>query len=731
MGLRFACARAISALSTWGLKSVFHRPAANFPGKIALYADRSLIADLRPRLSKGSVLVVGTNGKTTCTNLLADSLERAGEAVVCNRTGANLDSGVATALLHTKGADWGVFESDELWLAKILPFLQSDYVLLLNLFRDQLDRVGEIDYIQDRIVEALKSSPNTVLVYNADDPLCQTIADRAPNRSVAFGIGEDLHLSQNTVSDAPLCQTCSSLLEYTCRQYGQLGEYRCPNCDFRRAAPDFLATDVEVGKEGLSFAVNRAGCGTDRIEAPFSGAYMVYNLLAVFAAASCAGASPQAVVEAIDAFDPKNGRLQSYNIGGTPVLLNLAKNPTGFNQNISLVLRDEGPKAVAFFVNDKEGDGRDVSWLWDIDFQKLAGAGPLVAFAGGIRKNDVQVRLKYAGIDAELVEGAPDALARIAEVLPDAKAYFIANYTALPVVKADLDRLEAAGAGKGSDAAGGTAADAAEDAATAGTAARFAALDEPGERPLVVVHMLPDLLNLYGDGGNVTVLSERLRRRGIPVRIERVEHGERADFAAADIVVLGGGPDREQRLASEDLQAMREDLIAYVEDDGVLLAICGGFQILGSTWLLGGESVSGLGVIDIETRRAEGGSRNRLIGDIALTSFLADVAVVGYENHAGRTFLGPNVKPFGQVVGSAGKGNNDVDGIDGALYRNVVGTYLHGPLLAKNPDVADELIGRALARRARKSDAATFGLAPLDDAVELAANEFIRRRFGA
>lgn len=736
MGLRFACARAISALSTWGLKSVFRRPAANFPGKIALYADRSLIADLRPRLSKGSVLVVGTNGKTTCTNLLADSLERAGETVVCNRTGANLDSGVATALLHTKGADWGVFESDELWLAKILPFLQSDYVLLLNLFRDQLDRVGEIDYIQDRIVEALKSSPNTVLVYNADDPLCQAIADRAPNRSVAFGIGEDLHLSQNTVSDAPLCQTCSSLLEYTCRQYGQLGEYRCPNCDFRRAAPDFLATDVEVGKEGLSFAVNRAGCGTDRIEAPFSGAYMVYNLLAVSAAASCAGASPQAVVEAIGAFDPKNGRLQSYNIGGNPVLLNLAKNPTGFNQNISLVLRDEGPKAVAFFVNDKEGDGRDVSWLWDIDFQKLAGAGPLVAFAGGIRKNDVQVRLKYAGIDAELVEGAPDALARIAEVLPDAKAYFIANYTALPVVKADLDRLEAAGAGKGSDAAGGTAADATEAAvatadAAAGAAARFAALDEPGERPLVVVHMLPDLLNLYGDGGNVTVLSERLRRRGIPVRIERVEHGERADFAAADIVVLGGGPDREQRLASEDLQAMREDLIAYVEDDGVLLAICGGFQILGSTWLLGGESVSGLGVIDIETRRAEGGSRNRLIGDIALTSFLADVAVVGYENHAGRTFLGPNVKPFGQVVGSAGKGNNDVDGIDGALYRNVVGTYLHGPLLAKNPDVADELIGRALARRARKSDAATFGLAPLDDAVELAANEFIRRRFGA
>lgn len=726
MGLRFACARAISALSTWGLKTVFHRPAANFPGKIALYADPRLIADLRPRLSEGSVLVVGTNGKTTCTNLLADSLERAGKTVVCNRTGANLDSGVATALLHAKGADWGVFESDELWLAKILPFLRSDYVLLLNLFRDQLDRVGEIDYIQDRIVGALKSSPDTVLVYNADDPLCQVIADWAPNQSVAFGIDEDLQLSQNTVADAPLCQTCSSLLEYAYRQYGQLGEYRCPNCDFRRAALDFLATDVEVGEEGLSFSANRAGCGVDRIEAPFSGMYMVYNLLAVFAAAACTGASSQAVTEAIGSFDPKNGRLQSYGIGGTSVLLNLAKNPTGFNQNISLVLRDEGPKAVAFFVNDKEGDGRDVSWLWDIDFQGLADAGPLVAFAGGIRKNDVQVCLKYAGIDAELVDDAPDALARIAEVLPGAKAYFIANYTALPAVKADLDQLEAAGAGEGFVEVAP-----ASSRAVHRTGAPSAEPDtESGERPLVIVHMLPDLLNLYGDGGNVTVLSERLRRRGIPVRVERVEHGEHADFSTADIVVLGGGPDREQRLASEDLQAMREDLTAYVEDDGVLLAICGGFQILGRTWLLGEESVFGLGVLDIETRRAEGGSRNRLIGDIALTSFLADAAVVGYENHAGRTFLGPNMKPFGQVIGSAGKGNNDVDKADGALYRNVVGTYLHGPLLAKNPDVADELIERALARRARKSDAATFSLAPLDDAVELAANEYIRRRLG-
>lgn len=179
MGLRFTAARAVSGVSTWGLKNVLHRPAANFPGKMALYVDPQLIAHLRGKLDRGSVCVVGTNGKTTVSNLLADVLETSGQRVVCNRTGANLDSGVSTALLHAGKADWGVFECDELWLAKILPQLRANYVVLLNLFRDQLDRCGEIDRIQDSIVKALGSSPETVLVYNADDPLCASIADRA------------------------------------------------------------------------------------------------------------------------------------------------------------------------------------------------------------------------------------------------------------------------------------------------------------------------------------------------------------------------------------------------------------------------------------------------------------------------------------------------------------------------------------------------------------------------
>ena len=722
MGLQFAAARAVSAVSTWGLKHVFHRPAANFPGKIALYADPRVIADLAPRLQKGSVCVVGTNGKTTVTNLLADALETAGQRVVCNRTGANLDSGVATALLHAREADWGVFECDELWLAKILPHLQANYVVLLNLFRDQLDRVGEIDRIQESIAGALATSPKTTLVFNADDPLCAAIAERVGNPTVAFGVYEDLHLPQNTVADAQMCQRCSAMLEYAYRQYGQLGSYCCPACGFARPSLDCAARDVHLGADGLSFAAHGPR-GDAEIEAPFSGAYMVYNLLATWAAADLVSVPAEALQRAIDAFDPRNGRLQEFAVAGRRTLLNLAKNPTGFNQNIKIILQDEGPKAVAFFVNDKEGDGRDVSWLWDIDFEELAGQPGLRVFAGGIRKNDVQVRLKYAGLDAALVDDAAGMFAQLGGLPADARAYVIANYTALPPVHAELGRLadggQAAGAPLSPKPSGGLS----------GSGGAQAAEDDAA--PLVIAHLFPDLLNLYGDGGNVKVLERRARERGIPVEVRRVNHGEHVDLAGVDLVFLGGGPDREQRLASEDLMRMRDDLHAYVEDDGVLLAICGGFQILGHEWLLGEEVVKGLGLVDMTTERAPGGSGNRLIGNIALRSPLADQAVVGYENHAGRTHLGTGVEAFGDVASSTGHGNNDSDKRDGVRYKNVVGTYLHGPLLPKNPQVADALLIRALERRARRAGVPAPELAPLDDAVENAANEYVRNRLNA
>ena len=737
MSLRFSLAKAASAVSTWGLRHVAHRPAANLPGKIALKIDPSLLDELRGKCTQGSVITVGTNGKTSTNNLLADAFEASGRTIICNRTGANLAAGISSALLQQPAAQWGVFECDELWLAHVLPHLRSNYVLLLNLFRDQLDRCGEIDRIQTSIAGALTASPDTVLVYNADDPLCARIADEVPNRTVAFGLSESMGLAQNTVTDAQMCQKCDGMVRYHYRQYGQLGDYFCDQCDFARPTLDFAGRDIAIGPSGVTMEVcGPTGC--ESVHTPQPTPYAAYNLVASYALCREVGIPTADFQRAQDAFNPRNGRLQRYRLGGRDVLLNLAKNPTGFNQNLKIVEADRGPKMVAFFINDQVADGRDISWIWDIDFEELAGQPDTVVFAGGSRAHDLAVRLKYAGIEAAVIESIEDAFARLgaltaAAVLPaDAAVYAIANYTALPPVHAALNAMEAAEPAElaepaVSDLASPSHAEGADPKAPSHDAAASASATATSEPPVVIAHMLPDLLNLYGDGGNVRILEQRLRWRGIPVEVRRIQHGEAVDFSQVDLVFMGGGPDREQKLASEQLLAMRDELAAYVEGDGPLLAICGGYQILGRQWLWGDELVPGLGLIDMETRRP-GTSADRLIDNMVLESPLAAHPVVGYENHAGRTYLGEGVEGFGRVVSSCGHGNNDDDRVEGARYKNVVGTYSHGPLLSKNPEVADWLLARALERRAERTGTPAADLAPLDDSAELAANASMVKR---
>lgn len=713
MSFRKTGARLASSLSTWGLKNLAHRPGANMPGKIALKIDPSIISEEMSKISEGSIIVVGTNGKTTVTNMIADILETSGKTVACNRTGANMAYGVAATLLQTKPVEWGVFESDELWLARILPQVKATYVVLLNLFRDQLDRCGEIDRVQDAIIAGLEQSPDSTLIYNADDPLCAIIAEKVSNRSIAFGVNEDMHLAQNTVADAQMCQRCSGMFTYDYRQYGQLGTYRCENCGFERPTLDVYASHINFGS-GITYSITNTLDGTDatmRIDQ--SGPYMVYNTLAVWIATHLANVSNEVIQKGVMTFDPQNGRLQHLTIEGRPLLLNLAKNPTGFNQNLKIITADQGKKVVAFFINDNEADGHDISWIWDCDFEELAEQPNLVVYAGGTRKNDLQLRLKYAGIQARLLNSVNDMVDTALDMPADWNMYAIANYTALPAVRSALmeraDKTEVATPREGALAV------------TPAVAKNTTPLIQ--QEPLKLIHLYPDLLNLYGDGGNLKVLLQRCAWRGIPIELTEIHYGDAFDLSGADIVFMGGGPDREQHLASEELLKNKDALAAYVENDGVLLAICGGFQILGKNWLMGDESIEGLSIIDAETLRA-GKGFNRLIENIALVSPLASHPVIGYENHAGRTHLGSGLEPFGMVVSTTGHGNNDTSGADGARYKNVIGTYLHGPLLGKNPEIADWIIATALAHKFGEAVA----LEPLDDSIELNANEFMAAR---
>lgn len=238
---------------------------------------------------------------------------------------------------------------------------------------------------------------------------------------------------------------------------------------------------------------------------------------------------------------------------------------------------------------------------------------------------------------------------------------------------------------------------------------------------LTIGHMYPDLLNLYGDRGNILTLAYRLQARNIGYEIKEIKVGQKINFDDIDILFLGGGSDREQKIVAEDLSKRRESLYKAVEDGMVLLSICGGYQLLGKYYKTGtGEIIPGLGILDIWT---EAGNK-RLIGNIIVETEIKNkkTTLVGFENHSGKTYLGRNVKPLGRVL--SGNGNNGEDRLEGAVYKNAYGTYLHGPILPKNPLFSDLLIEKALKRKYGETS-----LKPLEDELENMAHMSIIKRF--
>ena len=235
---------------------------------------------------------------------------------------------------------------------------------------------------------------------------------------------------------------------------------------------------------------------------------------------------------------------------------------------------------------------------------------------------------------------------------------------------------------------------------------------------LSIGHLYPELLNLYGDRGNIACMKKRCEWRGIEAQVTEFSLSDPVDFSKLDIVLLGGGSDREQQIVCTRLQSIREDMKVYVEDGGSVIAVCGGYQLLGHYYETGDGKMEGLSLVDLYTVQ----DSPRLISNIVLkNSSIFPYEIVGFENHGGRTFIGEN-KPFGEVV--YGSGNNGKDGKEGILYKNVVGTYLHGPLLPKNPHVCDYLLSNALERKYGKGE-----LSALDDTQEIEANRYIRDRF--
>lgn len=422
---------------------IFHRQGVTWAGKIALKICPAILTELAGQVREDIFIVCGTNGKTTTNNMLCAALESEGKKVICNHTGSNMLNGVVAAFVLGAGnsgnlqADFACIEVDEASTRRVFPHFKPDYMVLTNLFRDQLDRYGEIDTTMNILKEVMRMAPEMKVIVNGDDALSAYLAMESGNSYVTYGISEKVvdDKDSHEIREGRFCKRCGEPLEYQFYHYSQLGDYACTGCDFKRPDIQYDASGVEVG-EDLSFTVEGR-----RITANYKGFYNVYNILAAYAAGRTAGQSLVHFDEMLEKFNPENGRMEQFTVKDTKIILNLAKNPAGFNQNISAVMQDGTPKDIIIVINDNAQDGTDVSWLWDVDFDRFGNEDIKSITVSGIRCHDMGLRLKYTDI-LSMME--PEVEKAICERVENGcrNLYVLVNYTALFATRNVLKRLE-------------------------------------------------------------------------------------------------------------------------------------------------------------------------------------------------------------------------------------------------------------------------------------------------
>ena len=421
------------------------KKCSSTPGAIALKLCPDLIRRLSVNVKQGVIVTCGTNGKTTTNNLLNTALQKCGYTTVCNSLGANMLAGVATAfaqacnLAGSLRADWAVLEIDEAYARRVFAHLTPDYMIITNLFRDQLDRYGEIDITMSLLNEAIDMAGDVKLILNGDDPLTARFGEG--RKAFYFGISEQVLPQVDETKEGRFCAKCGKEQAYNYFHYSQLGDYYCPHCGNRRPHIDFDARNVDLSGS-MKFTVN----GTP-IDVNYRGFYNIYNILAVYGALQVMGIQTDRFNQMLSDYKPQIGRMELIDLG-KPFILNLAKNPAGFNQAIQTVMLDKRKKDVIVAINDMASDGQDISWLWDVDFDKLCDENLNTLTAAGIRLYDLALRFKYADVKADRItknmrEALSGCLTTDAEV-----CYVLVNYTMLfPTQNTMLDLQKELGTG--------------------------------------------------------------------------------------------------------------------------------------------------------------------------------------------------------------------------------------------------------------------------------------------
>ncbi|MFN2470072.1 MAG: MurT ligase domain-containing protein [Gaiellaceae bacterium] len=431
LALAVALARAAAGLSRLARTG----GGTTLPGKLLTRFDPEAVDRLAARLPQGSALISATNGKTTTAAMAAEILSP-GVRLAHNSSGANLVSGVASTLLAANGAELGLFEVDEGALPEVARRVRPRAVCLGNLFRDQLDRYGELEHVAERWRVAVAAlDPDAWLVVNGDDPQVGDLGrDRA--RTLVFGVDDPRHArpALQHAADSKWCLRCGTPYRYTAAYVGHLGNYRCPACGHGRPMSDVVASRIELsGLDSVRFQlVTPQGSRTVRLRLP--GLYNVYNAVAAASLAQALGASLDEIVAGLERFSAAFGRFERIAVGSRRLLVLLVKNPAGANEAVRTLVAGGPPRLALMALNDDIADGRDVSWIWDVDFEPLLDVLDGV-IATGERAAELALRCKYGGFAEEAIAVEPDlgrALDRgLERTPPGGELVCLPTYTAM------------------------------------------------------------------------------------------------------------------------------------------------------------------------------------------------------------------------------------------------------------------------------------------------------------
>ncbi len=453
-GLRGRLALTAAKLSFYTSRAV-GRGGSNLPGKVALTIAPGLLKTLATSVKRGTILVTGTNGKTTTARMLVSILRTAGYRVVHNPSGANLRYGVAAAFINASDywgrikAGYAVFEVDEGWLPLVVGDLRCTGLVVTNFSRDQVDRYGQIEAVVQKVGRGLASIPNGFCVLNADDPLVASL-DSHSGKVVRFFGAENGFKELRTeghLSEGRRCPRCGSRLEYKVEYFAHAGIYHCPGCEYKRPEASVILRKYKArGAEGSVLGIQIGGA-MEQFRIPFPGLFNAYNALAALSAGLCLGVDLRHIRRGLERCRPAFGRGEVVRVRGRKVFIGMVKNPVGCNEMIKTIVGHPQPKSLLVAMNDPLVRGIDVGWIWDVGFETLF-EGPDHfdrAIVSGTWADDLAVRLKYASPDGPPIRRVPDYRQAIETALattpPGAFIFALCNYTGMMTIRQALYKM--------------------------------------------------------------------------------------------------------------------------------------------------------------------------------------------------------------------------------------------------------------------------------------------------